>query len=85
MADLNLQCRETENKSACGCGSVLCYGCRSAKTLLLIARDLERLYPHNQELQERAKRLRAIANEWLVETSIAVADMASKELRKRVL
>ncbi len=51
------------------CISVLCYGCRAAKTLLLIAVDLERCYPSDAAMLKRADMLREMATEWLADTT----------------
>ena len=57
----------------CACGSVLCYACRSAKMLLVMASDLERLYPGNMYMQKRAAQLRELGLEWLEKAAQQVA------------
>lgn len=75
--------REIESIEHCGCGSVLCFGCRSAKAVLLIAADLERIYPDNAAMLQRAANLRGVVNEWLYDTIERVTYDASKHLRGR--
>lgn len=64
----------------CGCGSILCYGCRCAKALLVMANDLERIYPNNEEMQRRARRLRVLGIAWLTNAAEDTVEQLRAEL-----